>query len=38
VDEAAEDAPPDSLLGEVGDGLIGPRRLQLAAAMGRRPL
>jgi hypothetical protein len=36
VDEAAEDGPaPESLLGKVGDRVIGPG---LAAAMGRRPL
>jgi hypothetical protein len=35
VDEAAEDGPAlDPLLGEVGDGVFGPGRAELAAAMG----
>jgi hypothetical protein len=39
IDETAEDGPAfDPLLGEVGDGVVGPGRVQLAAAMGRRPL
>src|SRR6266581_5247393 len=35
VDEAAEDAlAPDPLLGEVGGGVVGPGRAELAAAVG----
>ena len=35
VDEAAEDLSAlDPLLGEVGDGVVGPGRAELAAAMG----
>jgi hypothetical protein len=38
VDETAEDRlAPDPLLGEVGDGVVGPRRVQLAA-MGSSPV
>jgi len=39
VDEAAEDVPAlDLLLGEVGDGVVGPGRAELAAAMGSPPV
>jgi hypothetical protein len=35
VEEAAEDGPAlDPLLGEVGDGVIGPGRAEFAAAVG----
>ena len=35
VDEAAEDGPAlDPLMGEVGDGVVGSRRVQLTAAVG----
>jgi hypothetical protein len=35
VDEAAEDRPTvDPFLGEIGDGVVGPGRVELAAAMG----
>jgi hypothetical protein len=39
VDEAAEDGSAlDLLAREVGSGVVGSRRVQLAAAMGRRLL
>ena len=39
ADEAAEDGSAlDPLLGEVGGRVVGPGRVELAAAMGRRPL
>jgi len=39
VDEAAEDRPaPDPLVGEVRDGVIGPRRAKPTAAMGAPPV
>jgi hypothetical protein len=35
IDEAAEDWPAlDPFLGEVGGGVVGPRRVQLVAAVG----
>jgi hypothetical protein len=38
VDDATEDGPAlDPLPGEVGDGVVGPGRVQLAAAMGPAP-
>ena len=37
ADKAAKDGPtPDSLLGEVGGRVVGPGRVELAAAMGHR--
>ena len=39
VDEAAEDGLAlDPLLGEVRDGVVGPGRAELAAAMGPAPV
>jgi hypothetical protein len=39
VDKAADyESALDPLPGEVSDGVVGPGRLELAAAVGRRPL
>ena len=39
VDETAENGSPlDPLPGEVGDGVVGPGRAELAAAMGSPPV